>query len=228
MKFQHCCHLDHHCIERVPIFSNLNPQEMEEISASIIHRSYQKGEAIYLAGERTEQLFIINQGRVKISKISEMGKEQIIRILGEGDFIDELSIFTHSPAKNNAQALEATIMCVIEGERVKNIIEKNPALALKIIKELGTRLERTENLIESLGILNVEQRIAELLLEMAGEKERIDLSISKKDLAAYMGMTQETLSRKLSFFQNMGWIEQRGQRTILLKDKGVLKNIYKM
>ncbi len=228
MKSQHCCHLDHQCIERVPIFSNLNPQEMEEVSASITHRSYQKGEAIYLAGERTEQLFIINQGRVKISKISEGGKKQIIRILEEGDFIDELSIFTHSPAKNNAEALETTIMCAIEGERMKNIIEKNPAIALKIIKELGTRLEKTEDLIESLGILNVEQRIAEVLLEMAGDKERINLSISKKDLAAYMGMTQETLSRKLSSFQNMGWIEQKGQRTILLKDKEALKNIYKI
>ncbi|TDT56523.1 Crp/Fnr family transcriptional regulator [Fonticella tunisiensis] len=95
---------------------------------------------------------------------------------------------------------------------VNDIIQNHPGIALKIIRELSLRLEKAENLIESLGLQGVEQRVADILLEMAGDKNVVDLSISKKDLASYIGMTQETLSRKLSFFQSMGWIKQEGQR----------------
>lgn len=213
------------CIERVPIFSSLNLEEMLEVARITLSRKYKKGETIYLEGEMVERLFVIHKGKVKISKISETGKEQIIRILGPGDFMGELSLFTHSPIKSNAEALEPTTVCVIDGDKINDIIQNHPGIALKIIRELSLRLEKAENLIESLGLQGVEQRVADILLEMAGDKNVVDLSISKKDLASYIGMTQETLSRKLSFFQSMGWIKQEGQRRIVILDRESLENI---
>ena len=72
------------CIARVPIFNNLTFEEMMEIASLTKHREYKKGETIYLVGEKLASLYVINEGKVKISKISETGKEQIIRILGPG------------------------------------------------------------------------------------------------------------------------------------------------
>ena len=93
------------------------------------------------------------------------------------------------------------------------------------MKELSSRLEKTERLIESIGLGSVEQRVAEILLKMSNDDNVINLSISKKDLAAHIGMSQETLSRKLSNFQEEGWIGQEGQRKIIILNREPLENI---
>lgn len=213
------------CIEMVPIFSNLTAEEMAEIAMITVGREYKKGETIYLAGEKGERLYVIHNGKVKISRISEAGKEQIIRIVGPGDFIGELTLFSNTPLNSNAEALELTTVCIIDGKKLNQIIIKRPSIAVKIIEELSNRLQGAENLIESLGLHDVEQRVADTLLSMAKDQKEIMLEISKKDLAAYIGMSQETLSRKLSFFQEMGWIKQIGHRKIHILDRESLQNI---
>lgn len=229
MKCQKCSHnsesQERNCIEKVPIFSNLTREEMIEVSMTATHREYKKGEAIYLEGELSEKLFVINKGRVKISKLSEEGKEQIIRILEVGEFMGELTLFTHSPLKSYAEAIETTTVCIIDSKKINNLIEKRPSIALKIIKELSMRLEKTESLIESLGLRDVEQRVADILLRMADDNNVIQLSISKKNLASHIGMSQETLSRKLSSFQEKGWIKQEGQRKIIILKRETLESI---
>ncbi|MFA9398628.1 MAG: Crp/Fnr family transcriptional regulator [Clostridiaceae bacterium] len=215
------------CIQKVPIFSKLSIKEMIEVSMTTTHKEYKKGETIYLEGELSEILFVINKGKVKIFNISEDGKEQIIRILGVGDFMGELSLFTKYPLKNNAEAIEATSICIIYSKNINELIEKNPSIALKIIKELSVRLETTEEMIESLRHKDVEQRVADILIKLADENNVINLSISKKDLAAYIGMSQETLSRKLSKFQEGDLISQEGQRKIVILDIVTLSKISK-
>ena len=216
------------CVSRVPIFSTLTCEEMLEIAKVITNMEFKKDEIIYLSGDKAEKLYIINEGRVKISRLSEAGKEQIIRILGPGDFMGELFLFSNSIHNNNAQALERTVVCMIDGSKIKKIIEEHPCISIKILEELSKRLEKAENLIEQLGIKDVEQRIAETLLSMVESSSEVILSMSKKDFASHIGMSQETLSRKLSFFQEMGWIELIGHRKIIILDKESLYNIAKL
>jgi CRP/FNR family transcriptional regulator, anaerobic regulatory protein len=230
MKCLHCCHgsdkNEKSCIERVPIFSSLSIEEMFEISMTITQREYEKGEVIYLEGEHAEKLFIISKGKVKVVKLSEAGKEQIIRVLGPGDFLGELSLFTHSPLNSNAETLEPTTVCIVVGKEINSLIEKRPSIALKLLKEMSIRLEKAENQIQALTIQGVEQRLADTLIGLADDNNFINLTISKKDLASHIGMSQETLSRKLTIFQNKGWIKQEGQRKIKLLNKDALENIH--
>jgi len=213
------------CIDRVPIFSNLTPEEKNEIALITIDREFKKGETIYLAGEKGERLYVIHRGKVKITRISEAGKEQIIRILDPGDFMGELSLFIHSPLNSNAEALESTTVCIIDGNRLNHIINKSPSIAVKIIEELSNRLQNAENLIESLGLHDVEHRVADTLLRISEGNDEINLSITKKDLASHMAISQETLSRKLSLFQDIGLIKQIGHRKIVILDRESLINI---
>lgn len=207
------------CVETVPIFSNLNLEEIMEIAKVTSDREFKKGEIIFLSGEMSEKLYVIHQGKVKISRISDQGKEQIIRILGPGDFMGELSLFVRTPSNSSAEALETTTVCEIEGKKIKELMIKSPAIAVKILEELSRRLEQAENLVESIGTHDVEKRIANAILHMASERDEIMLSMSKKDFAAHMGMSQETLSRKLSAFQDAGWIKLQGQRKIIIIDR---------
>lgn len=213
------------CIEIVPIFNTLTYDEMMEVAMITNSREYKKGEMIYMTGDKGEKLFVIHKGKVKITRFSDLGKEQVIRVLGPGDFMGELSLFVHEPLTDNAEALEDTTACIIDGEKLKGLMVKYPTIALKVLEELSARLEKAENLIEHLGIHNVESRIIDILLDLANDKGEITLKMSKGDLASHIGMSQETLSRKLSYFQDMGWIKLIGHRRIIILDKEALKTL---
>ncbi|NLY76909.1 MAG: Crp/Fnr family transcriptional regulator [Tissierellia bacterium] len=211
------------CIQMVPIFSTLTYDEMMEVASITISKTYQKGEMVYIAGEKQKKLYVIHKGKVKITRISASGKEQVISIIGPGDFMGELSLFNDEPITNNAEALEDTTVCIIDGDKLKEIMGKYPTIAFKVLEELSTRLKKAENLIEKLGASDVETRIVQTLLDLADEKGEINLDISKRDLASYMGMSQETLSRKLSYFQDRGLIKQIGHRKIVILDRESLE-----
>ena len=213
------------CIEIVPIFNTLTYDEMMEVAMITNSREYKKGEMIYMAGDKGDKLFVIHKGKVKITRFSDLGKEQVIRLLGPGDFMGELSLFVHEPLTDHAAALEYTTVCIIDGEKLKGLMVKYPTIALKVLEELSARLEKAENLIEHLGIHNVESRIIDILLDLANDKGEITLKMSKGDLASHIGMSQETLSRKLSYFQDMGWIKLIGHRRIIILDKEALKTL---
>lgn len=213
------------CIELVPIFSNLSQEEMLEIASITSDRTYKKGELIYMAGDKERKLYVIHKGKVKISRITEAGKEQVIRILGPGEFMGELSLFSSEPLKDNGEVLEDTTMCIIDGEALRELMVKYPAIGFKVMEELSRRLEKTESLIENINLYSVEKRLAQTILSLANDKGEVALKMSKRDLASQIGMSQETLSRKLSAFQELGIIKLIGHRRIIVLNKSALEEI---
>lgn len=213
------------CIESVPIFSSLTWDEMLEIASIKRSKKYKKGEMIYVAGEEDEKLLVVHKGKVKITRFSHTGKEQVIRILERGDFMGELSLFVKTPRLDNAEALEETSVCIIDGRELRKLMNKYPSITFKILEELSSRLGKAENLIEHLGIHDVETRIIETILDLANENNEVILNISKGDLASHIGMSQETLSRKLSYFQDSGWIKLVGHRKIIILEEDRLRKL---
>jgi CRP/FNR family transcriptional regulator len=180
---------------------------------------------VYTAGDVGEKLYVIHKGRVKISRIAANGKEQVIRVLGPGEFMGELSLFSPLPMTDNAEVLEKSTMCIIEGKRLKGIMGKYPTIAFKVMEELSQRLEKAENLIEDINLNSVETRLAQILIKMADDKNEVLLNMKKGDFASQIGMSQETLSRKLTSFQEKGLIKQIGNRRIVLLDKDRLEEV---
>ena len=213
------------CIELVPIFQSLTTEEMWEIAQITQEITVKKGEQIYAMDDQVDSLFVIHSGLVKIYRLSDTGKEQVIRVLRPGDFLGELALFSHSPMGDYGEALETSTMCVIEGAKLKGLMGKYPTIAFKILEELSQRLEKTEQLLEDISLHSVERRLAQTLLDLSAGTNQIDLEMSKRDLASQMGMTQETLSRKLSAFQEAGLIEQFGHRRILIVNRKGLEGI---
>ncbi len=213
------------CIEIVPIFAHLSYEEMREIAGITTQKTFEKGELIYLSGDTGDKLYVIHRGKVKITRLSDAGKEQVIRVLGPGEFMGELSLFSASYLTDNAETLEKTNVCIIAAEKIKELMKKYPTIAFKVMEELSERLEKAEKLIEKINLHGVEKRLAETLINMANEQDEVILKMSKKDLASHLGMSQETLSRKLSNFQDLGLIKQIGQRQIKILDKIALEEI---
>lgn len=176
-------------------------------------------------GDQVDSLFVIHTGRVKIYRLSDTGKEQVIRVVSAGDFMGELALFSHSPVGEYAEALESSTMCIIEADSIRKLMERYPSIGFKVLEELSRRLEKTKQLLEDISLHSVERRLANALLDLSIGTTEVELEMSKRDLASQMGMSRETLSRKLSAFQSLGLIEQIGHRRILIKDRQGLEGI---
>ncbi len=213
------------CIRSVPIFSNLTSEEMLEIALITTAKSFEKGEMVYMAGDKGGTLFVLHTGRVKITRFAANGKEQVIRVIGPGEFMGELSLLSPVAHTDNAEVLEDTMMCVIEGDKLKELMAKYFSIAIKVMEVMSKRLDKAETLIEAINLNTVEQRLAAELLELSEENKVINLKMTKGDLASQLGMSQETLSRRLTTLQDEGIIELKGHRTIIVKDREALEDI---
>lgn len=119
------------CIKSVPIFKELTHDEMLEVAHITSAKTFEKGELVYMAGDKAGTLFVLHTGRVKISRLNANGKEQVIRVIGPGEFMGELTLFSSVPLADNAEVLETSTMCVIEGEKLKTLMAKYTSIAFK-------------------------------------------------------------------------------------------------
>lgn len=216
----HCTDHDDYCISLVPIFNHLEEEQMVEVMALIHSRSYKKGEDIYQTGNASDALYIVRRGIVKIYRISESGKEQILRILNPGDFTGELALFNESVHDAFASALVDTDICMIKRNDLQNLLLKYPNISMKILSELSHRLAQSETQTTR-ATERVELRIALFLVESMDHNSKSDvitLPMSKKDLASYLGTTPETISRKLLEFEDAGLIKQLSNKSIKIID----------
>jgi len=214
------------CFKNVPLFKSLSHDEMMEIASITEPRTFKKGEVIYGEGDTGGKLYILHTGGVKISRLSADGKEQFIRAIGPGEFMGELSLFSSLPFTDDAAALENSTMCFIDGEKLKLLMSKYISIAFKVMDELSKRLERAENLIKEISLNSVEERLARVLLDLSDGEKEIVLTMTRGNLASQLGMSQETLSRKLSFFQEEGLISLKGHKRIRIENReGLLKII---
>lgn len=201
------------CIQYVPIFKSLTTKELDDVILISSHRHINKGEFIFHAGENIHSLYVIHRGKVKIARYSEEGKEQIIRLIGHGDFLGELALFNEEKVMTYAEAIEPTVVCLIDANRLRELMLKVPTLSYKMMAELSKRLEKAESLLENSNLLNAEQKVVRYLLELEREGY-VKFSMSKINIARNLGITPETLSRKLKGLEEHQLIRTINNRLI--------------
>lgn len=215
------------CLSTVPIFQNLTEEESKAVAALVQAKSYQKGDPIFLAGDTTKALFVVKKGKVKITQTSESGREQVVRIIEVGDFFGEMALFDDKPLTSNAEAIMQTELCVLEGSALRGILEKAPQLMLAMLAQLSRRLEKAEILLGQLSNQDVTHRLATYILEHVGSENGyvFECPVNKTDLASMLGVSRETLSRKLSVFQKEGWIEITGRKIKVCQPEALKKQL---
>ena len=209
------------CITVVPIFNHLEGEQMEEIMKVTKSTSFKKGEVIYREGDISDLLYIVSKGKIRIYRLSESGKEQLVRILNPGDFTGELALFRESIQEAYAEAMSDTDVCMISRNDLQEFLLKYPTISLKILSEFSNRLETSEKQTTRFATEKVDTRLALFLAECMESGDvpmEIELPMSKKDLASYLGTTPETISRKLADLENEGYIKQKSGRKIEILD----------
>lgn len=225
------CHNDL-CIHKVPIFSSLNKEELQRIADLITHKEYKKGEILLHDGDTMESIVIIHEGSVKAFKYTADGREQILYVFSEGDFFGEQNLLSNRTASYSVEALQPVKTCVLSKSQFQQLIYQHPDIAVKIIAELGERMARLENVMQGMGVRNVDNRIGGILLEFAskyGTEDRegtlINLPLSREGIANYLGVARETVSRKLGQLESEGVIRSVNNKSILILDPKALGTI---
>lgn len=210
------------CVSLVPIFNHLEDEQLDEIMKTTRSVTYKKNELIYHAGDESDSLYIINKGKVRIYRLSDSGKEQLVRMLNPGEFTGEMALFSESTHESYAEAIVDTKICMIKRSDLQEFLLKYPSIALKVIAEFSSRLEASEKQTTRFSTEKVETRIALYLAESLDDEElgaaEFTLPMSKKDLASYLGTTPETISRKFNDLEEKGYIKQITHKRIRVLD----------
>lgn len=215
--------MDIHELKMIPLFSELNEDELTDIAAIAMEQTFKKDTMILIEEEVGSTMFIILNGRVKISRISDEGREVILSILVDGDFFGEMAILDGQTRSANAVTLEETQMMVIRRDNFLQILHKYPQVAINLLKELAHRLRRSDAQIKSLSLQNALGRVASTLLRIADDSGIIKLGrveIShlppQQDLANMAGTSRETISRVIKSLNQLGYVEKQGSKLIIL------------
>jgi CRP/FNR family cyclic AMP-dependent transcriptional regulator len=207
----------------VPIFSDLDDDTLNQISHLGAQRSYPKETVILSENESGSDLYIIIEGKVKISRRSSDSKEVILSILSDSDFFGEMSVIDGLSRSANVVAMEDTVILIIQRSEFLELIHNHPEVGIALLQELTQRLRAADIKIKSLSLKDSDGKVATVILQLAEDMGMIKngvVEIEKlpfqHDLANMAGTSRETISRTLSSFEKKGLIEHEGSKLRIL------------
>lgn len=215
------------------VFCDLEGEPLEEFNRHKTVNKYKKAQIIFYEGNQAFGLYCIYSGRIKLYKTGIAGRQQIVRIAGPGDILGYRSLFADEPYHATAEALEDAEICCIDKNAFFPVLAKNPPLALNILRKLSKELRVAEDLATNIAQKSVRERMAELLLmlkETYGKPSKkgtkIDLQLSREEMAEMIGITQETAIRLLSEFKKDGFIDVREREITILDPHALLETAH--
>ncbi|GFR36038.1 Crp/Fnr family transcriptional regulator [Thermobrachium celere] len=217
-------------LKRLSFFSSLDSESLNKLSEIIVEREYKKGSSIFIEGEEAEAVYVVRNGKVKIYKTGSDGKEHIIHIMSDGDVFAESCIFEACPYPASAEAVEDTVLYVLENNKLEKLLEEHPKIAVELVKIMARRLRMVAMQIENLSLKDANQKTATLIVNLfkIGGVEvingaKIKLDVSRTEMANMVGLTRETLTRTLFKFKNEGIIDIDGKELIIVDSYKLLQ-----
>jgi len=210
-------------LRKTPLFATLADDELGRLASIAVPRRYARKEAVFREGERADGFFVVSTGKVKVFKLSEEGKEQVLHVLEAGQSFAEAALFEGGNYPAHAEALADSELLLFPRRAFLELLERNPGIAVRMLASLSRWLKRMTDLVESLSLRDVEARLVFYLSEElksrgipARDGATLDLPVSKSVLAARLGTVPETFSRTLKKLQDEGRIAVRGKQIRIL------------
>lgn len=213
------------CVSLVPLFNHLEIEDQQKIHSLVTHRKVEKGEQL-LAPNGESQLVIVASGSMKVYQLSASGKEQLLRVVEPGGYEGESQLLGVPNESLFGEALEKTEICVLRQKDFSELLLHYPALSLKLLAINAEKLTKVQQQTTFLMMEKVEERVSVYLLDLAKAtgKDHFFLPMKMKELAAFIGTTPETLSRKFKLLEENGYVK-RENREVWIIDKEQLEDM---
>ena len=184
------------------------------LESSARRRRYAKGDSLFNEGNQSERVMVLIEGRAKIARATEDGKEAMLALRGPGDLLGEMSVFDGEPHSASATALEDCDALVLTRAEFTSFLEDHPRAALVLLSMLTQRLRDADDKRSDFLAYDAESRVARALVELAerfGEPTdsgvRIQVALSQEELGGWLGASRESVSKALHRMRSRGWIE---------------------
>lgn len=207
-----------------PYFATVPAAQLEELARQAVRRTFSAGETLFLAGEPSAGLWLIERGRVKAYKTTTEGREHVLHLLGPGDSFNDAPALDGGVNAASTTALTDGVAWVLSAATLQAALAQNHELALGVIRGLNQRIRQLALQIEDLALRSVTARLARFLLQ---QKENPSLSgpaVTRALIATHLGTTPETVSRALRTLEETGAIAFDRHR-IVIRDPNLLRNI---
>jgi CRP/FNR family transcriptional regulator len=198
---------------RVQIFYGLSQDEMACVAACARAVCKGRGEFIYMPGEHADFVYVLRQGRVKLSVLSESGKEIAIDIIGPGEIFGEFALVDESLRSNMTRALDDVMMWVFSKRDFAHLLAQSK-LSMNYIRLVGDRRRRMEKKLSDIMSKDVSARVCELLRELSAGASEIDeaerehlVPLTHYDVACLIGASRQTTTSILNGLERDGIIE---------------------
>jgi len=204
------------------IFRGLSDEKKNRILNKGLKKRLTSQEVLFHQGDDATHCYLVNQGRLKLTKLNEQGKEVIIRYLGSGELTAAVAVMKDGLYPVTASSVQATEVVGWDKATMMTLMRQYPDVAINMLNILLVRIEDVQQRYLEVCTERVAQRIARSLLRLmrtAGSKQQdgiaIDIPLSRQSIADYTGTTLYTVSRTLSTWEKSGWIKTARERIVI-------------
>lgn len=197
----------------VAVFRDLPREALIKMSKAMVAKAYAKGSFIFHQDSPGTALFLVESGRVHISRTNRDGKSLVLAILSPGEFFGELALLDKKPRSADAVAGDDCRLYYLNRDSFISTLMEFPDAALALIKSLAARLRETNDLVEEAAFLDVPGRLAKTLLGLADPSI---VTITQSRLADMIGVTRESVAKNLKLFERLGMVRRDGRSLVIL------------
>lgn len=202
--------------QETDLLASLSEKERVWLATSTAMVTCEKGRVVYSPLEASEVVFILKRGRVNLYRTSEDGRKLVVSTLEAHTIFGEMNLIGQGMYGCFAEAAEECVLCVLSRSDMQALIRRNPDVGLRLLAELGDRLQARERALEAIAFQGVPARLAEILLREANDDGMV-IGYSHQELAERIGAYRETVSQVIGRFRSEGLIEV-GPRLIHIVD----------
>lgn len=218
-------------IKNAALFSWLNEAELQRLASRSEMVACQRNTTFFFAQEQSDNIYLVKQGRVKLTRTSAEGREVILDILGPGEIFGELAVAGEELRSHSAVAVDDALVCIITRQDFEQLLKDHPEMALRVLKLVGLRRRELEMRLEDLIFQPVASRLVLTLLWQArrhGIREQdasVRLPLTQKDLAHLIGASREAVAEQLAEFKQQGLLRTSYRAIHLTDPKALMRTL---
>jgi CRP/FNR family cyclic AMP-dependent transcriptional regulator len=203
-------------LRALPLFSEVAEEDLRRLAGHLIERRFPRDATLIQEGQPGDYMYVLREGRVKVTKLSGAGREKILEILTEGAFFGEMALLDPPDRSASVKSLDPVRVLALSRHGFLQALERSPGLAMAVIRELSRRLRHTNLEASHIPYQSVKERTQELLSRLATETDaegwRVSPPLTHQEVADMVATSRETVTRAVKQLKQEGWLRQEGKR----------------
>ena len=216
-------------LSRSPLFEALSEEDTKALRARVTNVEISRGEHLFAEGDAGDKLYVILDGKIKLTRAAPDGRENLLSVHGPGEMFGELSLFDPSPRTASAAAVTDVRLAALAHDDLRYWLTSRPEVSMHMLRALAQRLRRINDVKADLVFTDVPGRVAKALLDLAerfgvpqAEGVQVNHDLTQEELAQLVGASRETVNKALADFVARGWL-QLSAKSVLLVDPDRLR-----